>query len=913
MVALLVLPLQFGCLSSNESDPSRGNFIQGSLYGEVSADGLPLDGVQLAVVDQAGQSVVDEVTLVDPSGAFSVLVTAPEGSGLRVDATLRNGIVLHADLEKYVPDAFIPVNFLSSLVHAYRQVHPEVAIDTARTRVFDFLGIPAVWRQGDEPVNSELSLVSEEAFLTLAMTDKEGLDHFLKTQVVSYIDTGKTVSVRDDNNQAWEALDAELNNRVIASRTPGVKLSKEVEQTFSGRVPAGDTYIVGTISVLSNIAGVVMKGMSLARDREAAAAVDAYLASMESKLSNIQAQISTLSKWIATRFDQAEYRILSSQVNPYLIEISNAYAKVAKATRYAVARNLTDLDTTTQALQQETLDSLYKAAQNIHQTQWGKDSLSAGMISKARSLVGASSLTSAQTQSEFEQQIQSYAGNQAQAVSVIASLGQPGIRYKSTDLYDVAYTFLSNDAGTRNLAAQYIDQVVDHIQLQRSFAAKPLPDTSHVHDIANNVVYHREAQTAGSGASKYQYAQSYKAGGLGKWAIANRASLASLISRNGGIDGLNRNFGFNLQPGRVEFLQQRMHCNCYNMSCNRDCRWVSDGMQKATDRGFLTIDLRADGRAEYGWVDDRGNSGRIGDSGANDIVSAMNSDRSVYIKEGPRSAYSTDTYWCGKINGPAVLMTRVTSASVQTSGTAVALGMYASLAVARDVGRAFTPDVLSGGSSGTEGLTALPVAMSGGPSTTGQDLTTEVFWEALDPLTGVAADLDVVTISNLRAPKTPSSPEFAVPRSGPGMVHWLPGSFGAQVTFRASRYLPNGSRVTGEVTLASPVVRAQAAPDALDVFPPYLQTSSQRLADKGVQLYATRHWPRGWFENVTSGVVYASSHPGVTVSPSGLVLRVSGATIAPGTTVTITATDALIKAQPGIATRPSDTSQILID
>lgn len=929
----LVLPLLFACGGSGESNSGSGNLVQASLYGQVSAGGLPLERMAIAVVDANGRSVVDDVTLSDDStGAFSVLVTAVEGHPLRIDATVSSGVVLRAEVEQYIPNSYTYVNFLSSLVYAYRQVHKEVPVEVAQARIFDFLGVPAEWRLKNEPVNPELSLVSGRAFMSLAWSDGSGFDHYLSARVVPRIDAGETVSLRDDTSLVWEALDSELNYRVVSGRTPGVKLSQEVEQAFIGRQGASpsETYITSVISALSSISGVVMKGIAMYRDHDSLKTLNESLERVERALADLKMQIEKLEIWLTRRFDQVEYTVMANQISSSLNRIASAYDKLVKINVLARAKNLTDLDATLQSLYQETPDNIYESARNIHRTQWIGDTLTGGMANKARAIVGANGFNGDQTRRDFDQQILNYAGSQTQAVSLIASLGQPGLKYSSTDPYDLTYTFASSDAGSRNQSNLQIDEIVNNIRRQRSLVPRPLPGVDHVHDVVTDVVYHRASLNEGSGGGKYRYVTNYTAGGLTGWVIADRQRLVELFRTAGGRQNLNQAVGFQLRPARVEFLQQRMAQSCpYPAEAATEtsesashtwwrcgnggvckCWWESDGRKTATESGFLTVDVTSSG-LEYGWVDDAGRSGRIGTGGNGNPPADLDSDRSVFVKYG--SNYKEHEVWCGQINGPVILMNKLESANVQTPAAAVALGRYSGLSVRRVAALDFVPDTLSGGSSGTERLVALPRRLADGPSTAGQDLSTEVYWEALDSMTGAAVDPSIATISNLQPSSTPPAPEFAMPRIGSGMIHWQAASYGKQLTFRATLSRPNGTRISDEVTLTSPVAKAQALPDALDVFPPYIQTTSQRLADKPIQLYATRHWPQGWFENVTGRVSYTSSHPGVTVSASGLVRRAATANLPAGTIVTITATDPAIKAQSGFAIRPVDTSRILID
>ncbi len=885
--------------------------LEGGIVSIEDASGATIPLKAPPTVDAAGMFAANLTAL--PQRSFTVHVTMPGDittvvKGFKAETlTIPKGSVFSAEQEKLPGNRVIHLNLLTTLCKAYRNLNPSAGISEARTRVLNFIQAPESYRNADELLHPDYSRFSSLVFIKNAQDSSMELRDYIKG-FAKLVHSGKPVSVPTPLINWEQYFYQEINVRIEMVQKPAVKLSEDAAKQFSGGALAK--------ALVSNVLGAVIKVATSIKDYEQKQALINALLDIENMLKQIISQLQVMLDWISQRFDVSDYTNLSNQIVGDMNTIKTAYGNIHNASVYASSDppDTTDLDTQLQAIYtQYTLDGIFNNGQNIFARQWGKDPLSGNMMSLARTILGADRFLGDQIQGDQRQQMYTYLGYQGQAGAIITTLGQPALISNPAQPYVVQYSFSGNAAGNMNKATGYYERITNDIQRQMSFIPKPLLDPAHIYDVKYKIVYQNAAVTSGSGGDKARYASGLSSGGLSNWQVADLTTVKNLIPVEG-VDALKAK-GFNLQPGPVTYQYMEYLCNQYR------CNWTNKGTTTATNSGFVVVDISAKEIDAY-WIDGKGNSGKIGycnlttdpkyDINActdKDLAKALDSDHDFFIKDsGGRWGEETDC--AGKINGPMIIINRLDTKNFTQPAAAVATMKYSGISI--DGSASWTADRNSGGSSGTQQLKALPIAVSGGPSVDGQDLTSDVLWEAWDPsdpTNSTPVDPTIATISNIPVPDNPPapSPDFPPVPHKIGTIHWLPGSYGKSVTFTASRYLPDGTRITGQITIASPVFRGTAQPDAIDVFPSVVQTTGSYLASTGFQIHATRHWPRGWFEDASAKVVYTSSDNRVTVSASGFVSLAPGASLPSGTVVTITATDNLA------VTRPKDTCAININ
>lgn len=890
----------------------EGKALEGGVVSIEDASGVTVPLKAPSTVDAAGMFVANLTAL--PQRSYTVHVTMPVDifatvKGFKAETlTIPKGAVFSAEQEKLTGNKVMHLNLLTTLCKAYRKLNPDAGISEARTRLLDFIQVPASYRNPDELLHPDYSRFSSLVFIKNAQKSSMGLRDYING-FAKLVHSGKPVSVPTPLINWEQYFFQEINVRIEMVQKPAVKLTEDAAKQFSGGALAK--------ALVSNVIGAVIKVATAIKDYEQKQALINALVDIENMLKQIITQLQVMLDWISQRFDVSDYTNLSNQIVGDMNTIKTAYGNIHNASVYASSDppDTTDLDTQLQAIYtQYTLDGIFNNGQNIFARQWGKDPLSGNMMSLARTILGADRFLGDQIQGDLRQQMYTYLGYQGQAGAIITTLGQPALISNAAQPYVVQYSFSGNAAGNMNKASGYYQKITNDIQRQMSFIPKPLLDPAHIYDVKYRIVYQNAAVTSGSGGDKARYASGLTSGGLTNWQVADPATVKNLIPVEG-IDALKAK-GFNLQPGPVTYHQINYSCPTYGK-----CNWLDQGNKTATNSGFVVVDISASEIDVY-WIDGKGNSGKIGychltsdpkyDINActdRDLAKALDSDHDFFIKEsGGRWGEEVDC--AGKINGPMIIINRLDTKNFTQPAAAVATAKYSGITI--DGSAPWTADRNSGGASGTQQLKAMPIAVSGGPSVDGQDLTSDVLWEAWDPsdpTNSTPIDPTVATVSNIQVPDNPpaTSPDFPPVPHKIGAIHWLPGSLGKSVTFTASRYLPDGTRIVGQITLASPVTRGTAQPDAIDVFPSVVQTTGSYLASTGFQIHTTRHWPRGWFEDASEKVVYTSSDNRVTVSGGGFVSLAPGASLPSGTVVTITATD------DSAVIRPKDTCAININ
>lgn len=156
----------------------------------------------------------------------------------------------------------------------------------------------------------------------------------------------------------------------------------------------------------------------------------------------------------------------------------------------------------------------------------------------------------------------------------------------------------------------------------------------------------------------------------------------------------------------------------------------------------------------------------------------------------------------------------------------------------------------------------------------------------------------------------------------PGTIHWLPGSYGASVTFTAQRQRPQdpaGTLVQASLTLTSPVTNAAPRPQAISVWPSrygVVASNWVAFAANGLQLHATRYYGSGDCQDARSAVTYTlgSNSQGFAISPQGWLSTTLPVKPAAGTQLVVTVTDPQVPAATAEGNvRQADTLTVTFD
>lgn len=435
----------------------------------------------------------------------------------------------------------------------------------------------------------------------------------------------------------------------------------------------------------------------------------------------------------------------------------------------------------------------------------------------------------------------------------------------------------------------------------------PLLSSSYGLDVGTGWAFGLASTPGGDPAGNwYDYIRTLQLGGLGGWQPASTVEIQRLYtlaeslpkapSKPKSYSAVLNQYGFHLTPGPV---------TTQSWCWSSDAGFYAPKAETICANGFLTVSLMPSYLAaqvyfcQLGWIDDAGNTGVINPqpflvTSLANLASVLDGDHTIQVQYRTAPQANSGVYY-GQLKGPMVYVTLGNSASfTQPSFAFVPMGAYNGFTLRAGTK---TADALSNGSSYTQPLTALPNGTGAAASYSAQyPMTNEVFWHSSDPTTAPISNVAPV----VSASPTPT-PEFTPLPNAAGTIHWLAGSAGKSVTFTASRSLPNGTRVSGTVTLLSPVTAGIAPqPDAIEVWPSNYNIYSDELGSTGVKLYVSRHFGSGFFEDVATvlgqpgklNVTYSASDPNVAISSSGLVL--STAPIADGATITVTITDPMV-------------------
>lgn len=918
IVALVAALFLAGCGGGDAVGPASvggGQGVPGSVPGQATLHGLaalddqPLEGATVAVLAPDDSTLpLAEAATTDrggaftarlshrlPTGAFRVVVTTPNGESF---TTEREGIA-HGET------AFVHVNALTTLCRAYHRRHPEMSLALVRARVHGYVGIRAHFDLGDQVGSPYYSMFSSRTFVETARQHPAGFAAYLDA-VAGRIDGAAAkglVAAEEENN--WIVPYVEPQNflaeivpewengvgRVVA---PATTVAEDVASEFSLADGIGDGLIDNVIAIIVDH----IPGLGHASDLEE---IQDQISQVQDDLSQISQMLDGLAITLNQQFTQTEYTALSTSVQAQAQHITSAYAQIQQIQQdaYGVPPSHTP---NTSALATD-IQSLYANANwvntgiladatTLHQVQSLGTPGNAPLLTYARQLTNTTDFLSSTTMSALQAQMNYYQGLQVQALNVLAALNAPA-----------TWNVVGQDtpAGLRLQAARWIAQISGNIAQEVMQQPFPPYTSNHFADIRNGMLYQDASVSKSGGGATITYASTLTDGGMG-WQVAGNPSLQATFNLVNTITGqtnqsitgwMNTNLGTNLQPGPVTYYSSR----------------TANELLTAVSKGFLTISAVPDSKAgqfdfTIGWIDDHGKTGKIGIFTGTwaDLATNLDSGYWAIDEDSKNGGYAAS------IKGPCILMRASDTTSTNAFGSFVVLGQYSGLTVTRPTGSAFVADPYSQGSSGTMSLQASTTAPA-------FDLSQDVYWTSSDPTNAPISNVPV-------APGPASTATFPPLPMSPGTIHWLPGSYGASVTFTAQRQRPQdpaGTLVQASLTLTSPVTNAAPRPQAISVWPSRYGVVASNWADfaaNGLQLQATRYYGSGDCQDARSAVTYSlgPNSQGFTISPQGWLSTTLPAKPAAGTQLIVTVTDPQVPAATAEGNvRQADTLTVTFD
>lgn len=842
-----------------------------------------------------------------PRGAFSVVVTAPNGEVFSAEA---DGVT-----DGRPP--FVHVNALTTLCRAYHARHPELSLAQVRDRVHRKVGIRPRFDLGDHVASPFYSMFSSRAFMQRARQHPGGHAAYLES-VVEDFDRPATRSA----GTAYLGVEAEPGNWIVPyvepqnfianiapewengvgrMLAPATTAAEEVAEGFSLVTAVGDGLIDSVIGlIVDHIPGV---GLITEFNK-----LESHLAEIQNQLDQITQALGLLALTLNQQFTQTEYTNLSSSLNQQAQDIQGIYAQLQQIQQDAYGvppthnPNTTALATDIQSLYANpnwVNTQIQADAASIHTVQALGTPGNQPLMTFARQLANTSHFLGSANVSLLQSQMNYYQGLQIQALNVLAAINAPAP-------YNVVGQ--NTPAGLRLQAARWINQISGNIAQEVMQQPFPPYTQNYFADLSNAMLYQNASVSLKGVGAECTYALALTDGGM-SWQVAGNPSLQNTFNLVNQIMGgsnqsitawLNSNLGTDLQPGAVTYYSSKSPGAVFT----------------PTSKGFATVTAvptKTAGQFNFtvGWIDDHAKSGTIGTytgTWANFASDVDSGGWAIYFG-------SKTGGYAAAIKGPVLVMRASDNASTAAFGSEVVLGQYTGLSVSDSApdgsGKSpFVPDPYSGGSSGTKSLYALTTSSQA--SAKPFDLSSDVCWTSSDPTNAPISNVPV-------SPGTADTPQFPPPAMSPGTIHWLPGSFGQKVTFTAQRQRPqdaSGTFVQASVTLSSPVTASTPNPQAVSAWPSRYNVLASNWSDfaaQGLQLHATRYYGSGDCEDARSAVTWTlgPDSEGFTISPQGWLSTTLPSKPAAGTKLVITVTDPQIPAQTSEGNvRQSDTVTI---
>lgn len=890
---------------------------------------IPSGGAIVEVLDEDGSAIeLAEPCATDNGGAFAAHLSELPKGRFFVRATTSD-VPLSAEIEQFDAARVVQVNLITTLRHLFHQLHPDLTVEDVRQKINAHLGIPDRFGQGDELVNPYYSRFSPEIWYERASGHAEGASGLLGEHMTALENGGHMVF----DPIAWQLYLEEEEKELAALEQverPSVKVSEEVAKDF-------ESFEFGLGEVI-DVAGWVFDRISGCFDNADKQFVDDALTDIETDLGLISTQLANLATEMKNLFTQAAYGQAAATVAGDVNNVLNAFSQLQRIHTFASYNPSPDVDSLHDAIQTMYKTSSYQVqglldnAQNIHRAEYiGTPSAQLdSMVDLIRQYLYANLMISASNADTMRSQILTYWSYQANVIQLLASAVQPGMIFNSENPKTFTYNFPATPAGQLKNASANINAIAGNMQQEMAYLPLPPVDPMMIVDSQTPRVFQVNSHSTGDSqtGNNVTYARNLVSGGLAGWQLID-TSNAQYLFRTITWPRLQA-IGFKFQPGPVTYD--------YYDTCNQWGRTYT-----ATSSGFVTVDVSST-QINVGWADTNGNTGFIGccnlDGGKACYKTRCKSGDLAVLLNSPNgdTTFNTNKSNCNYSSapyGPVILMSWPTAGNFKPSaGSAVVaatsafIGLYQGLTVQLDPESQFTPDPGSNSASGTQRLIAFPDPGDGGvPYASEYEVTGDVFWQALDPSDPSGqTPSHLATISNVpQPPPTDGGVEPPTPVDGGyvpqpfdhkiGAIHWLKGSGGKQVLFKASRYLPNGTQAVGTLTITSPAsATATPDPDAIDIFPSGFNTSYMNLKT-GVQLYVTRHFGDGTFVDVTDSTAFPTVSYTVSPPDETIVVNHDGfvqSTVDSGTpkTIKIIVTDTAVT---GAGSRPTDVCTISLE
>jgi hypothetical protein len=524
----------------------------------------------------------------------------------------------------------------------------------------------------------------------------------------------------------------------------------------------------------------------------------------------------------------------------------------------------------------------------IHETQFAPSQPGVPSLrSLSRDLTGANSFLSYATIMNLGSQQCYYTSMQVLAIVLIDSLSSPSAFLLPQP---PGVKSINTPAGIKNDANSDMDDINSNISEEMSALPYQLLDQTQVYDITNKRLFQGASVSNSTAGTTYNYAASLSSGGLSDWSIASMSGVEGVFGQVPGkpssYSQALQAYGFKLQPGIVKYHKWTKMVNSQGTS------WTDNGDVTATSNGFLTLSIDVSGTATAGWIDDTGKTGTIATfSAGSTIQNSLDGDKTYFA--GQSNGYMcTYYYYYGRINGPCIIMYDFNQANCLTnqppSFLPGILGFYNGFTINSD-SVVFDTDNQQ---AATQQLSAIPKYLSFVPSSFNTyDLTESVYWTSSDPVNAPVSNVPKLHLLTGEDQDPDNTPQFTSQDLTSGIIHWLPGSYGKTVTFTATRFLPNGSTVSGSIDINNNFIFEYAAihTDAVNIYPVGYTIHGDDLMNYGLYVYVTAHQIDGQFIDITGTANLSTDNPAVNVASDG---RVKAASVLPaGTTVTVSVTD----------------------
>lgn len=756
----LVLFLAGGCsggssgggnVTGQGTGAASGSLVAGTawIHGLANVGTESLEGASVSMVVDGQQLPLQTPATVGSGGSFSMRIgpLIPAGS-FAVLVTSRSGEVFGTAVARLAntgstdgKGVFVHVNALTTLCLAYLAKNPGVGVGGARTRVHNFVKIPSQFDMGDELAAYKYSRFHQPKFLSKARAYPGGMVAYLDkvTQVIDVggTDAGEYVNYNNDEDFGDDVL-PQLNNLVDGMQAPAKVADAQTAEAFTAEALAGD-------SMLDPVVGILFDALSGLSDEIKFTQLSALLTQIEAQLTAIQNMVATLLTQLNADFNQGNYNTLAGDLaSPPIANINTGLQCVQNIALSAQPAsgppNLTNLNGYVQNLNGSgvsalgfTLSDVYTYAQTIHDYEMQGASGISSLLTLASQISGADLLLGGPQFTTFQNHVNYYVTQQINAASVINAMSAPvlvGSYPNYTNNFNSSPAFSSNNATNMVAWTQTANRaIVDNVQQEMSVLPYPLlGGTTAIWDISHSNLWYQAATANGASANSIGWVQSLNSNGFTQWSVATTSQIQALYSTAstmnqtppGSYSAFLNRYGFTLSPGTVSMSQQ---INTWGSD------WEHYGTQTFTTSGYLTIET-VQGGYNFGWIDDRGNTGTLGSyQGSDSLASVLSSSRDIFVMNQKNGAV-----YGGQVTGPMLVVVNVgssTFASQQPSFAFVPLGSYNGITVQAG---GQTADPLSNNSSYTQPLTALPNGTNGAQAFSSRyPITNEVYWTSSQP------------------------------------------------------------------------------------------------------------------------------------------------------------------------------------